>query len=94
MFKHVLEVKTEIAMYNKILLFLQNIFGKPKETAADRRLSKINKIAIQTFIDLMMKNREYFMNFMDNKIYEDNTLLQKPNGEFFMKGDMENYKRN
>ena len=46
MFKHVLEVKTEIAMYNKILLFLQNIFGKPKETAADRRLSKINKIAV------------------------------------------------
>lgn len=85
MFKHILEVKAEIAMYNKVLMFLQSIFGKPKETASDRRIGKINKIAIQTFIDLMIKNREYFIDLMDGKIYEDDRLLQKLNGEFFMK---------
>lgn len=87
MFKHILEEKAEILMYNKILMFLQIIFGKPKETVSDRGIVKINKIAIQTLIDLMIKNREYFSDLMVDKIYEDDRLLQKPNGEFFIRGD-------
>lgn len=40
MFKHILEEKAEIVMYNKILMFLQVIFGRPKETAAIEKEAK------------------------------------------------------
>ncbi len=37
-------------------------------------------------ISLMLNNREYFMGLMNGKT--DETLRQKPNGEFFMRGEV------
>lgn len=86
MFKNVFEEKGEIIMYDKLLIYLQTIFGRPKSKPADRANSfiKINKTAIQSLINLMLNNRDYFMKLLRSIETKDKDLIQKPTGEFFI----------
>lgn len=73
-------------MYDKLLIYLQIIFGTPKSNPADRvnPSIKINKTAIQSLIDLMLKNRDYFMRLLKGIETKDKDLIQEPTGEFFI----------
>lgn len=86
MFKNVFEEKGEIIMYDKLLIYLQTIFGRPESKHDNRAipLIKINKKAIQSLIDLMLKNRDYFMRLLRGIETKDKDLMQKPTGEFFI----------
>ena len=75
-FQTIYEEHGEIRMYNKLIIYLRNMFTKGNWV-------KRNAKAIESLLNIMINNRDLFMRHIDG--YQDDRIYQKPNGEFFIK---------
>lgn len=73
--QHILEIKGEIGMYNKLLTYIQK----------QLRIGKCNKKAIESLLSLMLANRDFFINEMDEKEQKLCLWQHIDTGEFLIK---------
>lgn len=73
--QHILEVKGEIGMYNKLLTYIQKLLRK----------GKCNKKAIESLLSLMLANRDFFIDKMDEKDTKLELWQHIGTGEFSIK---------